>query len=89
MGIDYNQMEGGYGKFKIDAEATIPNKMTEPMPTGDEVSIGQAKYAKRAGAESIYKDETRNTADDNQASMKAEKTNIYEVEGENEESQGI
>jgi hypothetical protein len=91
MGIDFNQMDGGYDKFVVDANATIPNPMSEPTPTDDEVSIGQEKYARREGAESIYKDETRNTADDNAASTKAEGSVIgcdtYSDEGE--ESQGI
>lgn len=51
--------------------------------------FGQVKYAKREGAISIYKDKTRNTANDNAASAKAESSTVYEVEGENEESQGI
>ena len=76
--------------YVIDSNATIPNKMTEPMPTDEEVSIGQAKYAKRAGVESIYKDETRNTADDNRASAKAEGSaccdnNIDQTEGTDSE----
>lgn len=51
--------------------------------------FGQVKYARREGAISIYKDKTRNTANDNEASMRAESSTMYEVEGENEESQGI
>lgn len=59
-----------------------------PSTTDPDVRLGQAKYAKREGAPSIYKDGTRNTADDNAASRKAERTTIYEPEGENEESEG-
>lgn len=39
---------------------------------GSNQQLGQVKYAKRAGAESIYKDATRNTANDNEASAKTE-----------------
>ncbi len=87
MGIDYNQMEGGYDKYQVGQQPV--NSEVAPIPTRPNVSIGQAKYAKRAGATSIYKDITRNTADDNEASAKAEGSTVYEVEGENEESQGI
>ena len=67
---------------------------TNPIVTQEELGnvtnhFGQVKYAKREGAKSIYKDVTRNTANDNQASAKAEGSTVYEVEGENEESQGI
>ena len=79
--------------FTIDAQATIPNPMSEPAPAkgGNPANnhFGQVKYAKREGAVSIYKDVTRNTANDNQASAKAEGSTVCEVEGENEESQGI
>ena len=79
--------------FSIDSNATIPNGMSEPAPAkgGNPMNdhFGQVKYAKRSGAKSIYKDETRNTANDNLASAKAEGSTVYEVEGENEESQGI
>lgn len=51
--------------------------------------FGQVKYARREGAVSIYKDITRNSANDNLASKKAESSTLYECEGENEESQGI
>ncbi len=50
---------------------------TAPMRT-----IGQVKYARREGAVSIYKDATRNTANDNAASRKAESSTIYECEDE-------
>ena len=63
------------------APAIGGNPSTEPQ--------GQIKYAKREGAKSIYKDATRNTANDNAASAKAEGSTEYEVEGEDEESQGI
>jgi hypothetical protein len=69
-------MEKIYDKYVIDAEATIPNKMTPPAPAlgGNPANdhFGQVKYAKREGAPSIYKDVTRNTANDNLASAKAE-----------------
>jgi hypothetical protein len=72
--------------FVVDANATIPFGMSEPsMPstTDPDVRLGQKKYARREGAPSIYKDATRNTADDNSASAKAEGSTIYEPEGEN------
>lgn len=50
--------------------------------------FGQVKYARREGAKSIYKDETRATENDMRASKKAESSTLYEVEGD-EESQGI
>lgn len=51
--------------------------------------FGQVKYARREGATSIYKDETRNTANDNEASKKAEGSCVGENYEEGEESQGI
>ncbi len=51
--------------------------------------FGQVKYAHREGATSIYKDETRNTANDNEASAKAEGSCVGEDYEEGEESQGI
>lgn len=65
-----------------------------PIVTQDELGnvvnhFGQIKYAKREGAKSIYKDVSRQTANDRAASAKAEGSTVYEVEGEDEESQGI
>lgn len=80
-------MDGGYDKF-VRGDLPVGPEI-EPLPTDDEVSIGQEKYARREGSESIYKDETRNTADDNEASARAEATSICEPDGETEESQGI
>ena len=52
--------------------------------------FGQVKYARREGAPSIYKDATRQTQNDKDASAKAEGSSICEsYEEENEESQGI
>lgn len=69
-------MDKIYDKYVIDANATIPNQMSEPQPAigGNPANnhFGQVKYAKREGAVSIYKDATRNTANDNLASAKAE-----------------
>lgn len=48
--------------------------------------FGQVKYARREGAPSIYKDVSRNTADDNAATRKAEATTIYEDVDESEET---
>ncbi len=59
-----------------------------PSTSNPDVRLGQVKYARREGAPSIYKDGTRNTADDNAASRKAEASSIFEPENE-EESQGI
>jgi len=76
--------------FVIDASATIPNAMSEPAPAkgGNPANdhFGQVKYARREGATSIYKDETRNTANDNAASAKAEASTIYEDVDESEET---
>ena len=41
--------------------------------------FGQKKYAKRAGAISIYKDKTRNTENDNMASDKAEGSAVSDL----------
>lgn len=72
--------------FVIDAEATIPSRMREAAPAiggnPSVVPLGQVKYARREGAKSIYKDATRNTANDNAASAKAEATTLCEPEDE-------
>lgn len=65
-----------------------PSKTYTPTVAPGAQPFGLVKYAKREGAPSIYKDKTRNTADDNAASKKAEGSTVYEVEGEDEESQG-
>ncbi len=88
-----NQTPGGYDKYVVDANATIPNKQSDPIVTQDELGnvvnhFGQIKYARREGAKSIYKDVSRNTANDNAASARAEGSTLYECE-EGEESQGI
>jgi len=74
--------------FTINAEATIPNAMTAPAPAmGGNPSVepqGQIKYARREGVKSIYKDVTRNTANDNAASAKAEGSTMFEVEKDGE-----
>lgn len=57
-----------------------------PSTSNPDVRMGQVKYARREGAVSIYKDGTRNTADDNAASAKAEATTIYEDVDEGEET---
>jgi hypothetical protein len=58
-------------------------------PGNDPNHFGQVKYARREGAISIYKDVTRNSANDNEASKKAESSTLYECEDGSEESQGI
>jgi len=73
-----------------DPDGTItPSKTYNPTSDPAAQPFGQVKYARREGAPSIYKDATRNTADDNAASRKAESSTLCEVEGEGEESQGI
>lgn len=72
--------------FIMDIGPTQPTGMGTYVPSkdfGDDVSLGQVKYARREGATSIYKDQTRNTINDNMASAKAEKSTIFEPEGEN------
>jgi hypothetical protein len=71
--------------YVIDANATIPNQMTEPIPMR---VVGEDKFAKNGYGESIYADDTRNdkgVADDsdNYDCMK-----IARDSGE-EEQQGI
>lgn len=63
-------------------EDGVTGSVLMPSKTAPDISIGQVKYAKREGAPSIYKDATRNTADDNAASRKAEGSTVFEVEGE-------
>ena len=69
--------------FVIDASATIPNQMSEPTPAigGNPANnhFGQIKYAKREGAKSIYKDVSRQTQNDKDASAKAEGSCAYDV----------
>ncbi len=82
--------------FNRDVASTQPIGMGNyaPSTTDPDVRLGQIKYAKRAGAVSVYKDETRNTANDDLASAKAESgmawdyNDAYKSE-EAEESQGI
>lgn len=50
--------------------------------------FGQVKYAVREGATSIYKDETRNTANDNEASTKTENSCLGDVYYNEDETQG-
>lgn len=61
---------------------TDGNLLHEPLKE----PFGQVKYARREGAPSIYKDASRNTADDNAASAKAEASTIYEDVDEGEET---
>ncbi len=77
--------------FVVDATSTMPSGMGTFMPseTDPDIRLGQIKYARREGAPSVYKDATRNTANDNAASKKAEGSTIYEDCDEGEESQGI
>lgn len=77
--------------FNMNMAATQPSGMGDYVTQKDHGNVanyfGQIKYARREGATSIYKDETRNTANDNAASKKAEGSSIFEPENENEESQ--
>lgn len=43
--------------FTVDASATIPNPMTEPIPMR---VVGERKFDKNGYGESIYSDDTRN-----------------------------
>lgn len=61
----------------------VPNDMGGARPN----HFGQVKYARREGAVSIYKDATRNSANDDEATAKAEGSSIFEPDNENEESQ--
>lgn len=72
----------------FDAGATSPNSMTSPIPITEPLKqyAGQVKYARREGAPSIYKDVSRQTADDRAATRRAEKEgSIFEPEIEEEE----
>lgn len=79
--------------YVVDANGCSLGEGRTVVPSADHGNVanhfGQVKYARREGATSIYKDETRNTADDNAASKKAEGSTVYDVIGEDEESQGI
>lgn len=79
--------------FNFDVASTQPSGMGNFITQADHGNVanhfGQVKYAKREGATSIYKDETRNTANDNAASAKAEGSCVGEPYEEGEESQGI
>lgn len=72
--------------FNPNPEDGIDGSVSMPSKTAPDISIGQVKYARREGAPSIYKDATRNTADDNRASAKAEASTIYEDVDESEET---
>ena len=92
MGIDYNQMEGGYDKFVRGDLPIAPEQ--EPIPTMANKSIGQEKYAKRGYYDSIYEDESRNTADDMAADNAADttdwkETDVRKKDISEEEKQGI
>ena len=50
-------MDKIYDKYVIDSEATIPNKMTNPIPMR---VVGEDKFDKNGYGESIYADDTRN-----------------------------
>lgn len=81
-------IEGNY-VMNPDPDMGVESHTTVPQTDHNNVAntFGQIKYAKRAGATSIYKDETRNTANDAAASRKTESMpNCYP---ESEESQGI
>lgn len=62
-----------------------------PSTTNPDMRLGQVKYARREGAVSIYKDGTRNTANDNAASAKAEGSTMganSSMDDDYEENQG-
>jgi len=71
--------------FVIDANATIPNKMTNPIPMR---VVGETKFYKNGYGESIYADDSRNAKGvpddkDNYSPMR-----VAQDSGE-EEQQGI
>ncbi len=81
-----------------DATSEILGQGANYTPAVDHDDVpnhfGQVKYARREGARSIYKDETRNTANDNAASAKAEGSCVGDLDNSSydesaEESQGI
>lgn len=82
----YNQKNFVMGQA---TDGFIANETQPSMPStiDPDVRLGQVKYARREGAVSIYKDGTRNTANDNAASKRAESSTVYEVE-DDEENQG-
>jgi hypothetical protein len=74
--------------FTVDATATMPSGMGIFVPQKDNNNVvnefGQRKYARREGAKSIYKDETRQTQNDKEASNRGENMgSLMEPEGEN------
>lgn len=75
--------------FNMDVVATQPTGMGVFVPQTDHNNVvntfGQVKYARREGAKSIYKDETRETANDLKASAKAEGSTVFEPEGEDKD----
>ncbi len=81
--------------FTMDVASTQPTGMGEYVPQTDHKNVantfGQIKYARREGAISIYKDETRETANDKAASAKAEGSVMgCDIANEDsEENQGI
>ncbi len=65
-----------------DETSTILPEGRNVVPSkdyGDDVALGQVKYAVREGATSIYKDVTRNTDNDNAASKKTEGSTYCDV----------
>lgn len=74
--------------FNTNVEATQPTGMGIFVPQKDNANVvnefGQRKYARREGSKSIYKDETRQTQNDKDASNRAENMgSLMEPEGEN------
>lgn len=67
----------------IQTQRTDEGIIVPQMATGMvHNQFGQVKYARREGAISIYKDKTRQTENDKQASAKAEGSSIFEPESE-------
>jgi len=84
--------------FNFNVDSTQPVGMGDYVPQTDHDNVantfGQIKYARREGAISIYKDETRATDNDAKASAKAEGSCVGDVNDSSydeaaEESQGI
>jgi len=92
-GKPYPQMRNFVMGSAMDGYINNQHQPVTPSTTSPDVRLGQVKYAKRAGAESVYKDATRNTADDNAASRKTQRqpspsSGEWNAGEEGEESQG-
>lgn len=78
-------MDNTNKNYVIDANATIPNKMTNPIPMR---VVGEAKFEKKGYGESIYADDTRNDKGVPDDSDSYNPMRVAQDSGE-EEQQGI